>query len=131
MLQVLELHGRGLVLHVALVLVEVHHRLEGLEVVLVEVFALAPLLHEGLGVASVHVLELGLVIHCHGMDFLELGELDDDHVEEGELVVDLHHKKSSPKIADLYGDLSGAVLKKPMRKTGVERSCCGALPFVC
>ena len=131
MLQVLELHGRGLVLHVAFVLVEVHHHLEGLEVVLVEVFALAPLLLEGLGVSSVHVLELGLVSHCHRMDFLDLGDLEDDHVEEGELVADLHHKRSSPKIAELYGDLSGAILKKPMRKTDVKRSCCGALPFVC
>ena len=131
MLQVLVLHVRGLVLHVALVLVEVHHRREGLGVVLVEVFALAPLLHEGLGVASIHVLELDLVIHCHGMYFLELGELNYDHIKEGELVMDLHHKKSSLKIADLYGDLSGAILKKPMRKTGIERSCCGALPFVC
>ena len=118
-------------LHDALVLVELHHLLEVVDVALVEVFALAPLLHEGLGVASIHVLKLGLVIHCHGMDFLELGELDDDHVEEGEFVVYLHHKRSSPKIADLYGDLSGAILKKPKRKTGVERSCCGALPFVC
>ena len=117
MLQVLELDGW-------------RHLLEVLDVALVEVFALAPLLLELLG-ASVHVLELGLVSHCHGMDFLELGDLDDDHVEEGELMADLHHNRSSPKIADLYGDLSGAVLKKPMRKTGVERSCCGALPFLC
>ena len=77
------------------------------------------------------MLELGLVSHCHGMDFLELGDLEDHHDEESELVEDLHHKRSSPKIADLYGGLSGAVLKKRLRKTGVARSCCGALPFVC
>ena len=64
------------------------------------------------------------------MDFLELGDLEDDHVEEGELMEDLHHKMSSPKIADLSGGLSGTVLMKTMRKTGVARSCCGVLPFV-
>ena len=88
------------------------------------------MLHEGLGVASVHVLELGLVSHCHGMDFLELGDPEDDHVEEGELVADLHHKRSSPKIADLNGGLSGTVLLKKRREMGIARSCFGALPFV-
>ena len=129
MLRVLELHVRGLVLHGALVLVELHHRLEGLDVVLVEVFSLAPLLL-ALGVSPFHVLELGLLSRCHRKDFLEFGDLEELDIEGSELVEDLHHKRSSPKIADLYGNLSGAVLKKRMRKMGVARSCCGALPFV-
>ena len=103
--------------------------IEVLDVALAEVFALAPLVL-ALVVAPFHVLELGLVSHCHGMDFLELGDLEDRHIEESELVEDLHHKRSSPKIADLYSDLSGAVLKKRTRKTGVARSCCRVLPFV-
>ena len=97
----LELHVRGLVLHVALVLVELPHRLEVVDVALVEVFPLA------LGVAPFHVLGLGLVSHCHGMDFLELGDHGDHHVDENELGEDLHHKRSSPKIANLSGGLTG------------------------
>ena len=129
-LRVLALHVRGLVLHGALVLVGLHHRLVVVDVALEEVFALAPFL-VALVVAPFHVLRLGLVSHCHGMDFLELGDLGDHHVEESELVEDFHHKRSSSKMADLYDDLSGVVLKKWLRKTGVARSCCGALPFVC
>ena len=87
--------------------------------------------HLFLGDEVVRALKDSLANHFHGMDFLELGDLEDHHVVESRLVEDLHHKMSSPKIADLYGDLSGTVLKKPMRKTGVKQSCCGALPFVC
>ena len=110
MLQVRVLHG-------ALVLVGLHHHLEVLDVALVGV-VLGPRPLE-LGVSPFHLLELGLVIHCHGMDFLELGDLEDHHVEGHELVEDLHHKRSSPKIVDLSGGFSGAVLMKRMRKTGV------------
>ena len=105
------------------------HHLEVLDIALVEIFALAPLLL-ALVVAPFHVLVLGLVSHCHEMDFLELGDLGGRHVEENELVEDLHRKRSSPKIADLSGGLSGAVLMKRMRKTGAARSYCGVLPFV-
>ena len=71
---------RVLELHDVLDLGGLHHRLEVLEVALVEVFGLAPLLL-ALVVAPFHVLELGLVSHCHGMDFLELGDLEDHHEE--------------------------------------------------
>ena len=64
------------------------------------------------------------------MGFVDLDDIHGLGDDANELVVDLHRKRSSPKIANLYGDLSGAVLKKPMRKTGVERSCCGDLTFV-
>ena len=120
---------RVLELHNVLDHVGSHHRLEVLGVLLVVVFYLAPLLH-ALVVAPYHALELDLVSHCDGMDFLELGDLGDHHVEESELVGDLLRKRSSPKIADLSGSLSGIVLMKRMRKTGVARSCCGVLPFV-
>ena len=86
---------------------------------LVEAFALAPLVL-ALVVAPFHPLKLGLVSHCHGKDFLKLGDLEDHHVEGLELVEDLLRKRSSPKIADLSGGLSGAVLMKMSRRTGVS-----------
>ena len=86
-------------------------RLEVVAVALVEAFALAPLVL-ALVVAPFHVLELGLVSHCHGMDFLEHGDLGEHHVEVLELGEDLYHKTSRPKMADLSGGLSGAVFLK-------------------
>ena len=102
---------RVLELHDVLDLVGLHHQLEVLDVALVELFAPTPLLL-ALVVAPFHVLELGLVSHCHGIYFLELGDLGYLHVEGLELMEDLLHKRSSPKIADLSGGLSGAVLLK-------------------
>ena len=85
------------------------HHLDVLDEALVEVFALAPLLL-ALGILPLHVLELGLVSHCHGMDFLENGDLGGHHVEGLELGEDLYHKMSIPKSVDLSGGLSGDVL---------------------
>ena len=64
---------RGLVCDGAFVLVGLHRCLEVLDVALVEV-ALGPR-RLVLGVSLFHVLGLGLVIHCLGKDFLELGDL--------------------------------------------------------
>ena len=86
-------------------------RLEVVAVALVEAFALAPLVL-ALVVAPFHVLELGLVSHCHGMDCLENGDLGEHHGEGLELGEDLYHKMSSPKGVYLSGGLSGAVLLK-------------------
>ena len=77
-----------------------------------------------------HVLDLSLVSHCHGMDFLELGDLEVLDVEGLELVEDLYHRGSSPKSVDLRGGLSGAFLLAMMRKVGIARSCYKVLPFV-
>ena len=73
-----------------------------------------------LGVSPFHVLGLGLVSHCLGMDFLELGDLGEQHVKESEHGEDLHHNRSSPKIANLSSGLSGAVLAKRLRKTRIS-----------
>ena len=104
-------------------------RLEVVAGARVEAFVLASLVL-ALVAAPFHVLGLGLVSHCHRMDFLELGDLEVLDVEGLELVEDLYHRRSSPKSVDLSGGLSGAVLLTMMRKMGVARSCCEVLPFV-
>ena len=67
------------------------------------------------------MLKLGLVGHCHGIDFLAPGGLEWCRVEE-----DWHQKTSMMT----RGDLSDAVLVKKLRKLLGSRSCCGIHPFV-
>ena len=100
-------------LHDFVALAVLHHHREMLDVDDVVVVALDPWLVV-LGVAPSHVLELGLVGHFHGIDFLELGDIKCRRIKE-----DLPRKKSMPT----SGDLSGIVLVKTLRKTRGSRSC--------
>ena len=73
------------------------------------------------GVAPAHGLELGLVGHCHGTDFLVPVGLECCCVEEDS------HRKTSMTTS---GGLSDTVLVTKLRKMLGSRSCCGIHPFV-
>ena len=60
----------------------------------------------GLGALDVLVLEVSLVTHCHGMDFVELGYRHDCCADGNVLEMDLRVKKNLKSV-----DLSDAVLK--------------------
>ena len=115
-----------LVLHDFVALARVHRCLKMVDVDDVVGVALDHW-HLVIGVSPFHVLGLDLANHCHGMDFLELGELESTRREEMELEEDSHRKKSMPTSGDLSG---GAVLVKKLRKTLSSRPWCGILPFV-
>ena len=87
---------QALVPHCVVALAIVHHSLCCLGVGIVGL-ALVPW-HLFLGDEVVRALKDSLANHFHGMDFLELGDLDGHCGDENELVEDLHCKKGTKSV---------------------------------